>query len=328
MALETPTQPQSRRALLGAAIGAAAATVAQALGRPSPVAGADTFPLIIGESNLERSTTALTNNFDDDDVLYVTSVQEGTSVTGETAASAGTTIGVKGIAASVSGTGVYGFATSATGYTAGTAGNAASPGGAGMWGWAPNVGTGAMGISGDDPGGVLPNTGVLGVANHDSSSRGVVGLAASGTGVHGFAGDSALPAPSTKTGVYGRSDVDANARGVAGYSGPGTGVYGSTSNGVAVLGLAGSSAGFGLKSTGRVSLSKASGVATIGAGGSSVTVSPGIDIVTGTYILLTPQADPGTRRIWATMDTTANSITIHVSSAVAGSLKVAWLALG
>ena len=46
------------------------------------------------------------------------------------------------------------------------------------------------------------------------------------------------------------------------------------------------------------------------------------------FVLLTPKADIGTRRLWYTTDATANTITIRVSSAVSASLAVGWLLLG
>ena len=55
---------------------------------------------------------------------------------------------------------------------------------------------------------------------------------------------------------------------------------------------------------------------------------PGPDVTTTSFVLLTPEADIGTRRLWYTTDATANTITIRVSSAVSASLAVGWLLLG
>jgi hypothetical protein len=301
-------QPKSRRAIIAAGAAALAASVAQALGRPSEVRAGIDGDVVLGNYNASSGTTSI-------DCSVGTAFQ---------ASATGIATGVQ--AFSPNGSGVYGTSYGGSGVFGYTPGGTNTRGVSGV---AYGDGTGVVGTSSTTPGSASGpgKTGVFGYSVQDSSARGVVGQAGTGTGVHGWAGSGSMPAPSTKTGVYGRCDTDANARGVSGSSGQGTGVYASTSTGAALLGLANSTGGFGLKSTGRVSLSKASGVATIAAG-TSVTVTPGIDIVAGTYVLLTPQADPGTRRIWATTSTTANTITIHVSSAVSGSLKVAWLALG
>ena len=175
---------------------------------------------------------------------------------------------------------------------------------------------------------VRPSTAILGHADQDSTSRGVVGTTAGGTGVQGHVGASTPPAPTAKTGVHGRCDVDASSYGVFGQSSVGAGTRGNTTSGTGLLGVATTAAGFGLRSIGRLSFQKASGVGTIANGASSVTVTPGTDVVSATFVILTAQADPGTRRLWATTDPVANTITIHVSSAVAANLKVAWLAIG
>lgn len=228
--------------------------------------------------------------------------------------------GVYGI--SLDGTGVYGASNTGVAVYGATHGAVAIVG-------QGNDATGVMGYSDAGSAPVAPpKVGVYGHATQDGSARGVFGRTNAGTGVHGFAGSGSPPASATKTGIYGRSDIDSVARGVSGHSSPGTGVYGSTSGGTALQGIATSTVGFGLKATGRVELAKASGVATIPAGASAITVSPGMEIASGTFVFVGPQADPGTRRLWATMDASANTITIHASSSVAAPLRVAWLALG
>jgi hypothetical protein len=54
-----PTSTRSRRAVLGAALGAGAAAVAAALGRPSSVRAADGDPVVQGAVNQPSSTTSL-----------------------------------------------------------------------------------------------------------------------------------------------------------------------------------------------------------------------------------------------------------------------------
>jgi hypothetical protein len=54
-----PTSPRSRRALLTAAVAATAVTVAEAVARPLPVAGADGDPFVLGAANTATAQTSL-----------------------------------------------------------------------------------------------------------------------------------------------------------------------------------------------------------------------------------------------------------------------------
>ncbi|MCI0344301.1 MAG: hypothetical protein L0221_02495 [Chloroflexi bacterium] len=229
-------------------------------------------------------------------------------------------------------TGVYGYSTDGMGiYGAsdtGTAIYAATHGSAAIIAQG-NGGTGVMGYTDPaNPPPAPPKVGVYGHGTQDSAARGVFGRANAGTGVHGYAGSGTVPVPASKTGVYGRCDIDASARGVSGFSGPGAAVYGGTTIGKALHGIATDPTGLALKTSGRVTFGKVSGVATLAASAMSVVATPGTDIASGAFVLLTPQGDPGSRRLWATIDTTANTITIRASASGASSLKIAWLALG
>jgi len=53
-----------------------------------------------------------------------------------------------------------------------------------------------------------------------------------------------------------------------------------------------------------------------------------LPVSAASFVLLTPEADPGTRRLWFTKNATASTITIHVSSAATTALPVGWLLLG
>jgi hypothetical protein len=108
----------------------------------------------------------------------------------------------------------------------------------------------------------------------------------------------------------------------------GYGVVGRVSSGVALNGSATNAAGFALKTSGRLSLAKASGVATILATKDSVLVTPGLDVTASSFVLLTPKADLGTRRLWYTTDPTNNRFTIKLSSAVTTDTRIGWLLLG
>jgi hypothetical protein len=180
MAVDT-TVPRSRRALLGAAIGAIAATAAQALGRPIPTRAANGDPLYLGQSNTATSLTQLTNL--DFNCLVVGAGGSyagirGTSVTGRGVwgSSGGEGvfgeggIGVRGL--SNTGIGVKGRSDAAGQY--GVYGENSVIGGYGVHGH--NIATGTTGYLGG-------NNGVLG--EHPGAGNAVVGSSASGIGVVG-----------------------------------------------------------------------------------------------------------------------------------------------
>ena len=85
--------------------------------------------------------------------------------------------------------------------------------------------------------------------------------------------------------------------------------------------------GFALQTLGRLDLST-SGVATIPAGATSEVVYGGVDVTAGSFVLLTPALDIGSRRLWWTTDTVNNRFTIHLSSSRSTKTKVSWLLLG
>jgi hypothetical protein len=151
----------------------------------------------------------------------------------------------------------------------------------------------------------------------NSANFDTVFMAASTAGGIGLYGSS-----NTYLGVFGGSNSDA---GVFGSSPIGTGVRGTSSTGIGLYGL--SSTGFALQTTGRIKLST-SGVATINAGSTSKTVSPAVNVTNGSFVLLTPKANIGSRALWFTTDATNNRFTIRMSSARSSGTKVAWLLLG
>jgi hypothetical protein len=113
--------------------------------------------------------------------------------------------------------------------------------------------------------------------------------------------------------------------GVEGRSGSGHGVNGASSSGVGLYGTA--TTGLALQTAGRAKFST-SGVATINAGNISVTITPGVNVTSRSFVLLTPKANIGTRALWFTTDATHNRATIHMSSSRSSATKVAWLLLG
>ena len=125
------------------------------------------------------------------------------------------------------------------------------------------------------------------------------------------------PAAKPKTGVYGYANQDKDSRGVWGFSGSGVGVFGQANR-----------AGQAFLGRGRVKFEKVSGVATIAAGSTSVTLSPNVNVTHGSFVLLTPKANLGGRDLWFTTNPSADSITIHISSTRPSNTKIAWLLLG
>ncbi len=120
-------------------------------------------------------------------------------------------------------------------------------------------------------------------------------------------------------GVFGQALNSSGANyGVSGQS------YSPSGFGVSASNLGG---GVALKSAGRTKLST-SGVATISAGSAGKTITPGVNVTSGSFVLLTPKVKLGGRDLWFTTDASANKFTIHMSSSRSSGTKVAWLLLG
>lgn len=145
------------------------------------------------------------------------------------------------------------------------------------------------------------------------------------TGVLGYSGDEVPPAAKAKTGVYGHAAQDSSSRGVWGRANAGQGVRGQATSGVGVYGKA--TTGLALQAVGRAKFST-SGVATIAAGSDGVTVTPGVNVTSASFVLLTPKSSLGGRDLWFTTNATADTFRIRISSPRASATKVAWLLLG
>ncbi|HEY2887981.1 MAG TPA: hypothetical protein VGJ17_05165 [Candidatus Limnocylindrales bacterium] len=323
----------SRRSVLAAAAAAVAAAVARALDRPLPVraAGSDGANITVGGFYADaQSQTTLANQANGERVLWVASNADlghgdGIAITGYSNKSTG----VEGWSEGAASSGVYGHA-SAFGVKGegiyGTYGTSADAAGAGSYGYNLAGGVGAYGNGG---------TGVQG-SSAAPTGVGVVGLAlGNGTGLHGLSGPSGT-VPPAKTGVYGQATQDSTSVGVKGHSTSGHGVAGSATSGRAVAGSAtsgiglygASSSGYAVRTSGRVRFDKASGVATIAGGATTVTVTATIDITTSTFVLLTPMGNLAGSSMWVTLDATNNQFTIHLGAAPATSKKVGWLIVG
>lgn len=136
--------------------------------------------------------------------------------------------------------------------------------------------------------------------------------AGNGTGVRGASGGG--------IGVAGASDTS---NGVWGFSSHGRGVYGTSPNGVGVKG--GSTNGYAIRGKGRVRFDRISGVRTIPAGSTGVTVSPGVTVTSGSFVLLSPKADLGARGLWFTTNMANNTFRIRISSSRSSDTKIGWL---
>jgi hypothetical protein len=154
------TAPRSRRALLAAAAGGAAALAAQAA-LPLSAVAADPNDVVLGTANASTAPTSIANSTDGSDGFAVTSVGLGIGVAGTSSGTAG----VRGISVDGSGaatttamayTGAYGWSPAFpddTGVGVGVWGDSADwgvfgSGGVGVYGWGPN-GVGVIGESGN-----------------------------------------------------------------------------------------------------------------------------------------------------------------------------------
>ena len=287
------TQVRSRRAIIGAGLGGAAALAATALARPAAALATTGDPLLQGQENTAAAATGIVRDPGPDDAVAF----YGKSAGG---------VGVLGI--STTGEGVIGR--SATG--------------AGVQGYSD----GDAGINGFGPLGVYAGGGIRGVVAVTNGDVGSLGISqVDTTGIYGFSGDTqVVPNPPVKTGVFGLAAQDASSRGVLGRSTIGQGVRGEATSGAA--GAFVSTTGYALATSGRLKLGKVSGIATIAAGTSSKTVSPGIDLTTLSFVLLTPRRSLAGRDLWYTVNATANTFTIRVGSAVSAATAIGWLVLG
>ncbi len=237
----------------------------------------------------------------------------GQGVHGETADSGG-------------GAGDMGVAGSLTGPNHGTEGRASGPTGAGTWGWCVG-GSGAVGTTGPSFPPVAPHVGLFGIATDlAGATTGVHGVSASaaGTGVRGFVGAGAPPAPAPKTGVVGRCDIDATSHGALGTSAPGQGVRGdATTTGVGVLATA-PLTGVALRASGKVVFNR-SGRATVAAGTSSKTVSLA-GVTTGSLVFAVLASSRSGRYVRAVVSA-SGSFTIYLNTTVLSSTLVSRFAL-
>ena len=237
MANETAT-PRSRRAVLAAALGGAAAVTAQAVANPLSVTAADGGNALLGTANQSTTVTSFENTDAGETSLKGVHAAAGTGVDGTSATGPGVvgnstdatpseftvashktgvigTAGAPTLATNTDETGVYGLAE-------------VSANSAGVWGDSGQgtgvFGTGVTGVTGFGDWGLFAFGDSVGVVAFNESNVAVYGTAFNfpepptggeigvlgvgphtGVGVYGFAGDGTPPVPPSGIGVYARS---------------------------------------------------------------------------------------------------------------------------
>jgi hypothetical protein len=338
--LEAEPVKKSRRAIIAGALGGVGAWALAGIGgKASPVRAEGQAVVVGGEYTDASSVTAITNPSNDEDVIKGISNGAGRGVYGKSGSGNGvygesSTAGSGVTGASVSGTGVAAFSTN------GSAMTASSGGGKGLD--AQGTVTGVQGSSTDGIGISAHSSTGFGLTASSTSNIGIVANSTSNEAIHALATgtdkaavvawnrgetsalmavsavalDASLPATKAKTGVFGYSAIDKVSKGIFGESPAGTGVYGT------------SATGYAFRGNGRVKFEKVSGVASIAAGSTSKTVSPGVDVTASSFVLLSPRANLGGRDLWFTVDAAANTFKIHMSASRGASTPIGWLLIG
>lgn len=323
-AIETITR-KSRRAVIAGALGGIGAWALAGVGKASPVHAEGQAVVVGGEYTDASSVTYIKNSSNDEVVIKGESAANGSGVYGQSATGSGVTaVSTSGFglnALSTNGTGIRAFgggiAVDAQGTTIGVQGSGTTIGIAGTSDTGigisahSNHGIALAASTSDDEAvhGLSTATGKAAVVGWNrGQSTGVMG-------VSNASADLTLPDARGTTGVFGYSAINTSSKGVNGQSTAGTGIYGAATSGYAIRG------------SGRVRFEKVSGVATIGAGSKAKTISPGVNVTSSSFVLLSPRASLGGRDLWFTVDASANTITIHISSARSSGTPVGWLLL-
>jgi hypothetical protein len=313
---------RTRRSILGAALGAVAASVAAALGRTDIARANNGDPMLAGNTYSATDTTGV-------------STDTGNGLQGI----------FNGPAFSSSGCGVYGEANGS--YNAyGVYGNNTQGYGVGILGEAGQYssgvegkgGTGVYGHSTTSGGGIGVNAGADGAGAwalyaHTYGGRAVYAFTDPGTGVYVDANGMAIDAvgkggatvPAMR--VVGAGNTPA----IVGYSGPGaapsvparTGVFGVSDQGVG--GRFASNHGLALLAVGPVHF-KTSGKGTVLLNHRSVTVTPGVVLNPSSKVLALLQGNAGgsTTVQHVVLNQTANTFTIVLTAPTTADVLVAW----
>jgi hypothetical protein len=308
----------SRRSLLAAVLGALAAVVAQAVGRPIPARADNGDPVTAGQETTATGTTTV--NTTSGYGLY--------GISSGTGQAAGLVGHATGDAVGVIGRSGSGGVVSAAAHTGVQGYSDVDADSAGVYGSSP-LGAGVVADS-------VSGVGLQGTTQ-SSTNPGIRGRSlGDSTGVFGYSGLIPPPPAQAKTGVYGYAVQDVLARGVTGRSAAGRGVNGLATSGRGVHGQATSgiggyfttTSGTALQATGPVRFSS-SGLATITLGSRNVTIFPGIDLTAGSKILAMLQTDPGgtTTVQRVAVDSVADSFTIYLTANAVRNVKVSWFVI-
>ena len=183
--VQPETKSPTRRALLTGALGGLGALAAGAIGRTSPVRGADGGNALLGNANTSTTVTSFQNTDAGEVSLKGHHTGAGMGVYGDSFSGPGvygdssTDVGVS--AHSQSGNAVY--ADCQTGSAIYALSNATSE--SATIGWSVGNSTGVQGTSGNSLPGARAKTGVYGYAEQDIFSSGVYGDSPAGVGVRG-----------------------------------------------------------------------------------------------------------------------------------------------
>lgn len=357
------TAQRSRRALLTATLGAVAASVASALGRPTRTLAADGATVTVGgEFSGAVTRTGISSNTigSGDSIFYALSGGAADGLRGTSSSGRGvlgfstSSFGVYGSTSSADDAAVYGSNPNyygVEGYSTNYGGvRASSANGLGLSAGSLNshgigsatskdgyagvstsgTGVGSYGVFASATNAVGGGIGAQG-ASYGVTGYGVVGKSYAGSvGVLGLslADDSPMAIPlAPKTGVYGKAAQGTSSRGVHGYSPSGRGVFGQATSGVGVY--ASATTGYAIRSSGRVRFDKAAGIATLGATASSIVVTPGTDLTSDSAVTATLMSDVGTvmvRRV--AVNAAADTFTIVLTGSAPAGTRIAWHVFG
>ena len=313
---------RSRRSLLAGAAAGLAGAAALAVGRAAPASAADTDPDAV-HKNVNNPTNASTSiTCSGSTAIRAISNSGGANRSGVFASASGTgsrgvtgvgVFGVLGQSGGPQGHGVHGLATGTNGIA--VFGEATSPSGAAMGAVGRSKSPGGVGVQGVN---LATSGNALGVGGRTTSptGRGVFGVHDTTSGVG--AGVEGATKSTTGVGVFGHADAATGGIGVAGQATTPSAFAGS---------FQGSGGAIALQAAGPVQFTTA-GIATIGSGNSSVTVTPGVAINATSKVLCMLMSDPGgTTTIQRVNKNSGTTFQIILTAAATGSCDVAYFVI-
>ncbi len=308
--------PTTRRALLGAGLGALIATVATALGRPLGARAADGDPMALGQAMVATVPTSITNGINGNNVFVAQST-------------AGN--GLAGLSSNAYG--VVGFSKNLAGVRGESTNND------GVLGLA-TAGNGVKGTS--DSG--------IGVQGRSNTDKGVYGYSNTGPGVYAYSGsnhavwgytDSHAPASAAHAGLRGQAHTDQTFGAFAenlivgtkgSLGGPKAGVVGQAPDALGFIGVSaiGPDAATALSVTGKAAFSR-SGSASVPKGKSFVDVSVPGGLSSGSLVVATPMLNRSGVYVQAAVPNPSSGtfrINLNKVASSSSSTPVAWFVIG